>query len=200
MRSATSTSSTYAGSPQASRRTPPSMTQPVYTSQPNAFSPVNVLERRQNLPSHSLQSHPSDEKLDLGYLLQNRQPEGRDGRPLYANERTPPLPACSTLPMHTLSPFQNGRDGPMLFYSLPVRNTRPTCPLDGLLLDYLAAQRQKALEGVPSKELVGPRYPSVVSLLHPHRSHYSHPLSKMFTDMLGTFPDLSTLPEQVGVL
>ena len=103
--------------------------------------------------------------------------------------------------MHTLSPFQNdGLGNSVLAHTVSVRNTRPTCPLDGLLLDFLAERRQQAEKGVASKELIGPAYPSVVSLLQPKRSHYSHPLSKVFTDMLGTFPDLSTLPEQVAVL
>lgn len=48
--------------------------------------------------------------------------------------------------------------------------------------------------------LVGPAYPSVSSLLNPANSIHSHPLSKVFTDILATFPDLSTLPERVAVL
>lgn len=67
-------------------------------------------------------------------------------------------------------------------------------------MDFLAERRQQAEKGMSNKELIGPAYPSVVSLLQPKRSHISHPLSKVFTDMLGTFPDLSTLPEQVAVL
>ena len=104
--------------------------------------------------------------------------------------------------MNPLSPNHHVRDtyGNQLFaYSVPVRNIR-TCPLDGLLLDFLGERRQRAIEGMPSRELVGPAYPSVVSLLKPQRSLTSHPLSKMFTDMLSTFPDLATLPEQIGVL
>lgn len=85
-------------------------------------------------------------------------------------------------------------------YWTPVRNIAPTCPLDGLLLDFLAERKQRAAEGVPSLKLVGPAYPSVSSLLNPERSIYSHPVSKVFTDILSTFPDLSALPEQVAVL
>lgn len=103
--------------------------------------------------------------------------------------------------MHTLSPFQNdGFATSMLAYSVPVRNLRPTCPLDGLLLDFLAERRQQAEKGMSCKDLVGPAYPSWLSLLQPKRSLMSHPLSKVFVDMLGTFPDLNTLPEQVAVL
>lgn len=104
--------------------------------------------------------------------------------------------------MNPLSPNHNARDSygnQMFACSVPVRNIR-TCPLDGLLLDFLGERRQRAIEGMPNRELVGPAYPSVVSLLKPQSSLTSHPLSKMFTDMLSTFPDLSTLPEQVAVL
>jgi hypothetical protein len=37
-------------------------------------------------------------------------------------------------------------------------------------------------------------------LLNPSQSVFSHPLSKVFTDILATFPDISTLPERVAVL
>lgn len=198
----TSTSSTYTGSPhQAQSHTPPFVTQATYTSQPNPFAPANVLERRQPSVSHGFPSRSSDEKLDVEYVLQTMQ-KNRDRRQQYESDRTPPLPPSSILPMNPLSPNCNTRDnyGNQIFAcSAPVRNIR-TCPLDGLLLDFLGERRQRAIEGVPNRELVGPAYPSVVSLIKPQRSLTSHPLSKMFTDMLSTFPDLATLPEQVGVL
>ncbi|ROT40225.1 hypothetical protein SODALDRAFT_338081 [Sodiomyces alkalinus F11] len=81
-----------------------------------------------------------------------------------------------------------------------LRNSPPTCPLDSLLLDFLNERRQRAADGLPTGELIGPRYPSVSSLLNPANSQYSHPLSKVFTDILSTFPDLSRLPEKVAVL
>lgn len=194
--------STYTGSPhQAQRHTPPLIPQATYTSQPNPFAPVNALERRQHNVSHGLQSRSSDEKLDVGYVLQSMQ-ENRDRIQQYESDSTQSLPPSSALPMNPLSPNHNARDnyGNQTFAcSVPVRNLR-TCPLDGLLLDFLGERRQRAIEGMPNRELVGPAYPSVLSLLKPQRSLTSHPLSKMFTDMLSTFPDLSTLPEQVGVL
>ncbi|KAH8677434.1 hypothetical protein BX600DRAFT_430782 [Xylariales sp. PMI_506] len=85
-------------------------------------------------------------------------------------------------------------------YSIPIKNCAPTCPLDNLLLDFLHERRQRAAEGVPTQEIVGPRYPSVSSLLNPAQSQYSHPLSKVFTDILATFPGICTLPERVAVL
>ncbi|PHH89268.1 hypothetical protein CDD83_6366 [Cordyceps sp. RAO-2017] len=85
-------------------------------------------------------------------------------------------------------------------YARAVKNCRATCPLDALLLDFLAERRQRAAEGLPGHEVVGPPYPSVSSLLCPGNSAYSHPLSKVFTDILATFPDISALPERVAVL
>ncbi|KAI1210346.1 uncharacterized protein F4807DRAFT_467134 [Annulohypoxylon truncatum] len=82
----------------------------------------------------------------------------------------------------------------------PIKNSAPTCPLDNLLLDFLSERRQRAHEGVPAREVVGPRYPSVSSLLNPAHSAFSHPLSKVFTDILAAFPGISTLPERVAVL
>ncbi|KAF9878484.1 BZIP transcription factor [Colletotrichum karsti] len=85
-------------------------------------------------------------------------------------------------------------------YSAEVKNCGPTCPLDSLLLDFLHERRQRAADGLPTQEVIGPRYPSVLSLLNPANSKYSHPLSKVFTDILATFPDLSALPQRVAVL
>lgn len=104
--------------------------------------------------------------------------------------------------MHTLSPFQtnNTFDLSTPAHAVPVRNVPATCPLDGLFMDFMAERRQQALEGMSIKELIGPAYPSVTTLLQPSRSQLSHPMSQMFTDMLGTFPDLSTLPEKIAVL
>jgi hypothetical protein len=82
----------------------------------------------------------------------------------------------------------------------PVRNIAPTCTLDAILLDFLHNRQREAAKGVPKQKLVGPAYPSVSSLLNPEKSVYSHPLSKVFTDILRTFPDISSLPEQVAVL
>lgn len=137
----------------------------------------------------------------MGYLLHGRR-HSQDGRPSYGNGRPSTLPSCTTLPMNTRSPFLTndtfGLSTPA--HAVPVRNIPPTCPLDGLFMDFMAERRHQAEEGMSTAELIGPAYPSVTSLLQPNRSQLSHPMSKMFTDMLGTFPDLSTLPEQIAVL
>lgn len=88
----------------------------------------------------------------------------------------------------------------MIGHAAPIRNCAATCPLDNLLLDFLKGRQQQAEDGVATSTLVGPAYPSVSSLLNPAKSAQSHPLSKVFVDILATFPDLSTLPEKVAVL
>lgn len=85
-------------------------------------------------------------------------------------------------------------------FSAPIRNVPATCALDVILLDFLHNRQREAAQGVPKQRLVGPAYPSVSSLLNPEKSAYSHPISKVFTDILRTFPDISSLPEQVAVL
>ncbi|KAI2784075.1 hypothetical protein F4815DRAFT_267736 [Daldinia loculata] len=84
--------------------------------------------------------------------------------------------------------------------SAPIKNGPSTCPLDSLLLEFLQERRQRAAEGVPTGDIIGPRYPSVSSLLNPANSVFSHPLSKVFTDILAAFPGISGLPERVAVL
>lgn len=83
-------------------------------------------------------------------------------------------------------------------HATPIKNSAPTCPLDSLLLDFLIERRQRAAEGFPPHEIIGPRYPSISSLLNPLRG--THPLSKVFIDILNTFPNISQLPERVAVL
>lgn len=89
--------------------------------------------------------------------------------------------------------------GPVEFAS-PIQNLAATCPLDTILLDFLHSRQREAAQGIPRQKLAGPPYPSVSSLLNPQKSVYSHPVSKVFTDILRTFPDIASLPEQVAVL
>lgn len=203
LRSNASTSSTYGASPQNAHHTPPSISQAAFASQPRGSSPVNAFDRRQPISIHARPSRPSEDKLDLGYLLHGGH-NARDGQKPYGADPTKAASSAPSLPLHTLSPLQSARNDRFGNAShaceVPVLNVSPTCPLDGLLLDFLADRRHQALEGVMAQELIGPAYPSFLTLINPQRKHYSHPLSKVFTDMISTFPDISTLPEQVAVL
>ena len=198
VRSSASTTSTYT-SPQAPRPTPPTA-QGNFPSQPAQFSPVNTFGQRPSNAQHSAHNRPQDDKLALDYLIQNRHSNG-DGLQNARRERAISATSHAVIPMDTLSPPSNINGGSILApYAVPIRNIAPTCPLDCLLLDFLADRRKQAIDGVPTLELIGPIYPSFLSLVNPQRKQFSHPLSKVFTDMMSTFPDISTLPEQVAIL
>lgn len=148
--------------------------------------------QRHNL-AHGL-DFGSDERMGFNFLLDASQVPKLEGfRRASDNLRAPAV----------YSPPHN--NGPMGEQSLPahltpIRNIAPTCTLDAILLDFLYHRQRQAAQGVPKQKLVGPPYPSVSSLLNPEKSVYSHPLSKVLTDILRTFPDISSLPEQVAVL
>lgn len=131
----------------------------------------------------AIQTHMSD-------ASSNRAPQRPGGE--WPGER-PPNHARAPPPVHSQTAVYTG-------YGKELKNSGPACPLDSLLLDFLYERRQRAADGLSQQELIGPRYPSVSSLLNPANSRYSHPLSKVFTDILATFPDLSRLPERVAVL
>ena len=134
------------------------------------------------LSGHSAFSH-SDERLGLGYLLHG------DKQQQAVRAQNGAFPAATTVPQCVYATWS----------TLP-RNTEASCPLDSLLLNFLDEQRRLAEAGLPLSELVGPVYPNFNTLLKPTSTHASHPLSKVMTDILRTFPDLSTLPEQVGIM
>lgn len=208
LRSGTSTSSTFTASPQGPRLSP--LHQPITTYPPagNLFSNLDPCDGGKINVARGLDLPPSSDRLNLGFLLDNRH-HVADGRGKCDTGRGGP-PVSTYSAMGGISSASHAVQGgvkvcerfeaPMIAHATPVRNIGPTCPLDGLLLDFLAERRQRAAEGMSSQKLVGPTYPSVSSLLNPERSIYTHPLSKFFTDILSTFPDLSALPEQVAVL
>ncbi|KHN98237.1 uncharacterized protein MAM_03998 [Metarhizium album ARSEF 1941] len=98
------------------------------------------------------------------------------------------------------SPEPSAPGSGLPFHAQQLKHSEPSCPLDSLLLNFLTERRQRIADGVPIREVIGPRYPSVSSLLNPSNSVYSHPLSRVFTDILATFPGISRLPERVASL
>ncbi|KAF2111571.1 hypothetical protein BDV96DRAFT_185788 [Lophiotrema nucula] len=129
---------------------------------------------------------PFDERMGVDFLLENRQ------RPVDPN-----------LPNHTPAPANlgPGHHAPVMapYLTMP-RNIPATCPLDVIMLDFLADRLARANEGVPVKTLVGPMYPNFTALVYPERNVDAHPLSRLFTDILRTFPDVKALPEQVAIV
>ena len=169
------------------------------------FLPVNALDRPRDNLAQSPDISVAGEKLGLNYLLDPRQhtldvrshPFGRGGPALPADSHITLSTSRTPINLHSERIRETLHTPPQAF-STPVQNIPPTCPLDGLLLKFLVERRRQAAEGKPTHTLIGPPYPSFSSLLNPQRP--SHNLSKLFTDLLGTFPDLATLPEQVAVL
>ncbi|KAH7355746.1 hypothetical protein BKA66DRAFT_562916 [Pyrenochaeta sp. MPI-SDFR-AT-0127] len=124
---------------------------------------------------------PFDERLGVDFLLDNAQ------------RRAPPPSNVSSSQLAQYAPAL------VAHLTLP-RNIAPTCPLDVILLDFLQDRQNRAAEGVPIKTLVGPLYPNFTSLAYPDRNVDAHPLSKLFTDILRTFPDICGVPEQVAIV
>ncbi|KAF2264858.1 hypothetical protein CC78DRAFT_568084 [Lojkania enalia] len=130
---------------------------------------------------------PFDERLGVDFLLDSGQ------RRVDPNLPPPQVPAASNP-----DPAQHA---PQLVPHLTLpRNISATCPLDVIMLDFLAQQQARAAEGVPINTIVGPLYPNFTSLVLPDRAVDAHPLSKLFTDILRTFPDICGLPEQVAIV
>jgi hypothetical protein len=76
--------------------------------------------------------------------------------------------------------------------------TPASCLLDGLLLDFINGRRRMAAEGASEEELAGPAYPDFYAFMHPAERHQSHGISKVFADIISTFPDLSAPPEKIA--
>ncbi|KAH6717888.1 hypothetical protein BKA61DRAFT_670309 [Leptodontidium sp. MPI-SDFR-AT-0119] len=168
-----------------------------------------LLSKQKHEMAHNLDMGP--ERLGLDFLLDgtqriNKIPNGTNGTHELSFQQmsrgqdasSPVHHRSNSVGSHSGYPPATGLE--MTGHSAPIRNGPPTCPLDNILLDFLQERQQQAAEGVDTPKLVGPAYPSVSSLLNPSKAATSHPLSKVFTDILSTFPDLSTLPEKVAVL
>ncbi|EEH06265.1 conserved hypothetical protein [Histoplasma capsulatum G186AR] len=171
----------------------------VSTGQPEPRYPLThgFNSQRQEL-SHGLDFSGSGERLGFNFLVDSARPVPKIPQP----QRNPSSPAFNdSTRFRNLHSSQNDLFDPNIApYTVPVRNVDPTCPVDLILLDFLHTRQREAAEGASKQILVGPPYPSVSSLLNPAKSAYSHPLSKVFTDILSKFPGISNLPEQVAVL
>ncbi|KAL9067690.1 MAG: hypothetical protein Q9157_006729 [Trypethelium eluteriae] len=152
------------------------------------WSPSDPFEEQREALQSGLDLEESGERLGFSFLLDENQS-------LLPSDRTDLQP-----PQQSRIDRSGKRSKGMPAFTTLPRTLGATCPLDGILLDFLAERQHREAEGYSSSRLVGPAYPSVSSLLNPERSKFSHPLSKVFTDILSTFPDLKHLPEQVAVL
>ncbi|KAL8725802.1 MAG: hypothetical protein Q9166_007133 [cf. Caloplaca sp. 2 TL-2023] len=209
VRSSTSASPTFGTVTPAQSHQSPIDTTASYTSQSPMYTPSpGSLEQQRHSLTQGLNINTSSERLNLGFLLSensNSQPSVNSPHSYHRILTSYPRISTSIPPTNHSSAVQtpkppSGFEPPLVAHNVPIRNIPPTCPLDVILLDFLAERRARAAEGASPTNLVGPPYPSVSTLLNPERSMYAHPLSKVFTDILSKFPDLSELPEQVAVL
>ena len=188
--------STHTSSPQTLRQSAPST--PLVSTLPGIPPIIPFDQRNGSIPLIPNARAQADDKLDLAYLLQSRH-NSTGSSQAYSNGRTPSVSSrCNQTP-NALSPFQTSHEENRTAHAVQPK-TLNQCPLDGLLLKFLSDQRQKAAEGVSTQELIGPPYPCFRALVDVRASEMSHPLSKIFSEMLGKFPDISTLPEQVAIL
>lgn len=108
------------------------------------------------------------------------------------------VPLSSTSRMHPLQALLPIKYGP---YTAVPMHCPPTCPLDHVFGDFITARRAQIKHAPSTIPIVlGPNKPSYSVLVNPQISPHSHPLSKLHTDILDTFPDISRLAERVAIL
>lgn len=144
-------------------------------------------------PPHLPPDMPFDERMGVDFLLDNGQRR--------VDPHLPP-PVQQQTQQHQADPINtDDMAAPERIPHLVMPRTLPaTCPLDGIMLDFLIKTHHAFKAGVPIKQLSGPLYPNFTALVYPDRSVDSHALSKLFTDILRTFPDICGLPEQVAIV
>ena len=159
------------------------------------WPPYEVFDRQRNNLQHNLELNPSGERLGFNFLLDATQ-NGLKNKSHQASQHSRP-----NLPNSGYADDSNPNiDPPVAPWAAPCRSIAATCPLDGIILDFVSSRQREAADGVPKSSLVGPAYPSVSSLLNPEHSRHSHPLSQVLVDILGNFPHIYALPEKVAVL
>ncbi|KAF1971007.1 hypothetical protein BU23DRAFT_510688 [Bimuria novae-zelandiae CBS 107.79] len=136
----------------------------------------------------------NDKRMGVNFLLENNgQSQNLD--PSLGPPHPPHIVTTASLGSGL------GYHAPILVPHLTLpRNLPTTCPLDAILLDFLTERQQRAAAGDHIKTLVGPHYPNFTPIVYPDRNVDAHPLSKLFTDILRTFPDICGLPEQVAIV
>ncbi|KAI9730885.1 MAG: hypothetical protein M1834_005603 [Cirrosporium novae-zelandiae] len=179
------------------RSVPPSHKQPIVDTK--SWPTQNPFEQQRSQVLNSHDFGGTGERLGFNFLL---SPSSRINKlgdtilqqpslDLHQSSNIPPFPGPRAQLPSYLEP-----------HNTPVANIPPTCILDSIFLDFVKARQKQARDGLGSSAVVGPAYPSVSSLLNPSTpsASYSHPLSKVLTDILSKFPGISGLPEQVAVL
>lgn len=140
-----------------------------------------------NFDSHLRNVHPdlnfaqNDGRLGVDFLLE------------HGGQRIPKS-------VNGISPNSQHNTSEHGHFSMLPRRIAATCPLDAILLDAVAERNRARNQGLSKEDVVGPLYPNWNHLLNKHTSTPTHAISKLITDILRTFPDLSRVPEQVAVI
>ncbi|KAJ6092315.1 hypothetical protein N7467_004284 [Penicillium canescens] len=79
------------------------------------------------------------------------------------------------------------------------KHTGATCPLDQILLDFIASRRSMLARGIPSADVLGPEQLSPSDLLNPAGVSGSHAISRVMAEVLTTFPHVN-LPEKLAFM
>lgn len=116
----------------------------------------------------------SDERLGVGFLLGDNRHEQRAMHMSMGGEPPP----WSTVP----------------------KFLEPSNALDSILMDFLTERTRLAAMGTSRDELVGPETLNVDSWVDPSSPTVPHEMSRIMIDIIGTFPDISRLPEKVAVV
>ncbi|KAI9701367.1 MAG: hypothetical protein M1820_006458 [Bogoriella megaspora] len=114
-----------------------------------SWSPDKSLEHPPVTQHSSLDHHQSGERLGIKFLLDEQQqkvPAQRDDA------------STASIPRSNSSERRFENSSPSAYTTLS-RTVKATCPLDSILLDFLASRQRRAAEGVSSSELVGPQFP-----------------------------------------
>ncbi|KAK5198627.1 hypothetical protein LTR92_001098 [Exophiala xenobiotica] len=148
-------------------------------------------QQRDNL-QRSLQLNDSGERLNFNVLLDSL---GQRTANPYPQQTTSPTHHSSAYP--TIAPSLSDQQFQSPWTALP-KNLPPTCPLDGLLVNFLRSRQNENTNNPDS--LLNPAYPSVSSLLNPSGGHRLDPLSQLMTDIISKFPNISELPDQAATL
>lgn len=183
----------------------PYLPDPTNGSYPLPFGQVESGDNRQWQASRDALSHQRDnlqrglelnesgERLSFNFLLDNL---GQRPSNLPPNAQSVTSPGRRSVYPNISPNLSEHTNTPWL--SLP-KNVPPTCPLDGLLLNFLHSRQRDPVSDVSSPSF-NPSYPSVSSLLNPSAAHHLDPLSQLMTDIISKFPNIANLPEQIAVL
>lgn len=155
--------------------------------------------QRDNL-QRGLELNDSGERLSFNFLLESLGQ--RTGANVSSQPHSSSPDRRSGYP--SISEQSQSQSQPQPPWTVLPKNIPPTCPLDGLLLNFQQSrQREQPATQDPSNNnplLYPTSYPSVSSLLNPSGGHELDPLSRLMTDIISKFPNISELPEQAAVL